>query len=241
MKWTKRRRRTQSRAVYSAAWVAVWVVVGALLLPYLVTPLYLFVRPASTLMLWRWTTGARVERIWTPIDRISPELPLAVIVAEDARFCSHIGVDFHELREAIEEADDLSDARGGSTLTQQLAKNLFLWQGRSFVRKALEFPLALWINLIVPKRRQLEIYLNIAEWGPHGVFGAEAASRYAFDKSAKDLDLREAALLAATLPNPRKRSARQPSAILGRLAGIYEVKSISYSQLDSCIRRNVGS
>jgi monofunctional glycosyltransferase len=241
MKWTKRRRRTQSRAVYSAAWVAVWVVVGALLLPYLVTPLYLFVRPASTLMLWRWTTGARVERIWTPIDRISPELPLAVIVAEDARFCSHIGVDFHELREAIEEADDLSDARGGSTLTQQLAKNLFLWQGRSFVRKALEFPLALWINLIVPKRRQLEIYLNIAEWGPHGVFGAEAASRYAFDKSAKDLDLREAALLAATLPNPRKRSARQPSAILGRLAGIYEVKSISYPQLDSCIRRNVGS
>jgi monofunctional glycosyltransferase len=240
MKWTKRRRRTQSRAVYSAAWVAVWVVVGALLLPYLVTPLYLFVRPASTLMLWRWTTGARVERIWTPIDRISPELPLAVIVAEDARFCSHIGVDFHELREAIEEADDLSDARGGSTLTQQLAKNLFLWQGRSFVRKALEFPLALWINLIVPKRRQLEIYLNIAEWGPHGVFGAEAASRYAFDKSAKDLDLREAALLAATLPNPRKRSARQPSAILGRLAGIYEVKSISYPQLDSCIRRNVG-
>jgi monofunctional glycosyltransferase len=241
MKWTKRRRRTQSRAVYSAAWVAVWVVVGALLLPYLVTPLYLFVRPASTLMLWRWTTGARVERIWTPIDRISPELPLAVIVAEDARFCSHIGVDFHELREAIEEADDLSDARGGSTLTQQLAKNLFLWQGRSFVRKALEFPLALWINLIVPKRRQLEIYLNIAEWGPHGVFGAEAASRYAFDRSAKDLDLREAALLAATLPNPRKRSARQPSAILGRLAGIYEVKSISYPQLDSCIRRNVGS
>jgi monofunctional glycosyltransferase len=241
MKWTKRRRRTQSRAVYSAAWVAVWVVFGALLLPYLVTPLYLFVRPASTLMLWRWTTGARVERIWTPIDRISPELPLAVIVAEDARFCSHIGVDFHELREAIEEADDLSDARGGSTLTQQLAKNLFLWQGRSFVRKALEFPLALWINLIVPKRRQLEIYLNIAEWGPHGVFGAEAASRYAFDRSAKDLDLREAALLAATLPNPRKRSARQPSAILGRLAGIYEVKSISYPQLDSCIRRNVGS
>jgi monofunctional glycosyltransferase len=241
MKWTnKRLRPIQSRAAHSAAWGAIAVVVGVLLLPYLLTPLYLFVRPVSTLMLWRWTMGARVERIWTPIERISPELPRAVIVAEDERFCTHIGVDFHELREVIEEADDLSEARGGSTLTQQLAKNLFLWQGRSFVRKALEFPLALWINLIMSKHRQLEIYLNIAEWGPHGVFGAEAASRYAFGKSAKDLNLREAALLAASLPNPRKRSASQPSPILGRLAGIYEIKSISYPQIDNCVRRSVG-
>jgi monofunctional glycosyltransferase len=237
MKPTKSRRRARPWGVRTVAWVVAGIVIGVLLLPYLLTPLYLFMRPVSTLMLWRWATGARVERIWTPIDRISPELPRAVIVAEDARFCSHIGVDFQELRAAIEEADDLSEARGGSTLTQQIAKNLFLWQGRSFIRKALEFPLALWINLVMSKQRQLEIYLNIAEWGPNGIFGAEAASRHAFGKSAKDVNLREAALLAASLPNPSKRNARQPSAILGRLAGIYEVRSISSPQVDSCVRR----
>jgi monofunctional glycosyltransferase len=229
-------RRSSSGSLYRAASIAAIAAVVILLLPYLLTPIYIFVRPVSTLMLWRSLTRARVERIWMPIDRISPELPLTVIVAEDGRFCSHIGVDLHELREAITQADDLSEARGGSTLTQQLAKNLFLWPGRSFVRKALEFPLALWINLVISKRRQLEIYLNIVEWGPNGTFGAEAASRYAFGKSAKDLDLREAALLAASLPNPRVRSARQPSPILGRIAGIYEVRSIASPQRDSCVR-----
>ena len=110
-----------------------------------------------------------------------------MIVAEDGRFCSHHGVDFAEIREAIADADDLDDMRGGSTITQQVAKNLFLWPGRSFVRKALEFPLALWIDLVLPKRRILEIYLNIAEWGPNGEFGVEAGSRRAFGKPARDL------------------------------------------------------
>ena len=101
--------------------------------------------------------------------------------------------------------------RGGSTITQQVAKNLFLWQGRSYVRKALELPLALWIDLVLPKRRVLEIYLNVAEWGPNGQFGAEAGARYAFGKSARQLTAREAALLAAVLPNPTSaRSARAP-------------------------------
>jgi monofunctional glycosyltransferase len=230
-------RRSSSGGVYRAVSIATMAALVILLLPYLLTPLYLFIRPVSTLMLWRSLTHARVERIWIPIDRISPELPLTVIVAEDGRFCNHIGIDLHELREAITESDDLSEARGGSTLTQQLAKNLFLWPGRSFVRKALELPLALWINLVISKHRQLEIYLNIAEWGPNGTFGAEAASRYAFGKSAKDLDLREAAMLAASLPNPRVRNVRQPSAILGRIAGIYEVRSIASPQSDGCIRR----
>jgi monofunctional glycosyltransferase len=230
-------RRSPSGGVYRGLWIAAMAAAVILLLPYLITPLYIFGRPVSTLMLWRSLTGARVERIWMPIDQISPDLPLTVIVAEDGRFCSHIGVDLHELREVIMESDDLSDARGGSTLTQQLAKNLFLWPGRSFVRKALEFPLALWINLVISKRRQLEIYLNIAEWGPNGTFGAEAASRYAFGKSARDLNLREAALLAASLPNPQVRNAREPSALLGRIAGIYEVRSIASPQRDSCIRR----
>jgi monofunctional glycosyltransferase len=228
----KRRYRDIRRALSIAG--AILLVV--LLTPYLVTPLYLFLRPISTLMLWRFATGARVERIWEPIDQLSPELPRAVIIGEDARFCSHIGVDFHELKEVIEETDDIADARGGSTITQQLAKNLFLWPGRSFLRKALEFPLALWINLVIPKRRQLEIYLNVVEWGPHGIFGAEAASRHAFDTSARNLDLHEAATLAAILPNPIERNPRQPSPGLGRIAGIYEVRSISYGNIDSCVQ-----
>ena len=145
-----------------------------------------------------------------PLSRISPVLVRAVLIAEDGRFCSHHGVDFAQIREAISEADDLGEMRGGSTITQQVAKNLFLWQGRSYVRKALEFPLALWIDLVLSKRRILEIYLNVAEWGPNGEFGVEAGSRYAFGASARDLSAYRAALLAAVLPNPADRNAHRP-------------------------------
>ena len=142
-------------------------------------------------MLWRWATGGRVERTFVPIGRIAPTLPLTVILAEDASFCHNHGIDLSGVREALQQADeDIAEARGGSTITQQTAKNLFLWQGRSFVRKALEIPLAIWINLVLPKRRVLEIYLNIVEWGPRGQFGAEAAARWAFGKSARDLTAR---------------------------------------------------
>ena len=110
-------------------------------------------------------------------------------------------------------------ARGGSTITQQTAKNLFLWPGRSVVRKALEAPLALWIDLVLPKQRILEIYLNIAERGPNGRFGAEAGSMYAFGHSAATLSAHEAALMAAILPNPIRRSARNPGPGVRRLAG----------------------
>ena len=145
-----------------------------ILLPYLIAPLYRFIDPVSTAMLWRRATGQRVERTVMPLDRIAPALPRAVISAEDGSYCTHHGIDWRGLREAFFEADDISEMRGGSTITQQVAKNLFLWQGRSFVRKALEMPLAVWINLVLPKRRVMEIYLNIAEWGPNGEFGAEA-------------------------------------------------------------------
>src|SRR5215470_13647681 len=149
-----------------------------LILPYLLTPLYRFVDPVSTLMLWRWTTRARVERMVTPIDFLAPPLPRTVIAAEDVRFCSHHGIDFDELRGVLKaEADGVRRPRGASSITQQLAKNLFLWPGRSYVRKALELPLALWIDLTLPKRRILEIYLNIAEWGPNGQFGVETGAR----------------------------------------------------------------
>src|SRR5207244_3738363 len=169
------------------------------LLPYLISPLYSVVDPVSTVMLWRRLSGARVERQYVPIARISPALPLTVIIAEDGRFCSHHGIDPTEIREAIGEADDIDEMRGGSTITQQVAKNLFLWPGRSFLRKALEIPLALWIDLILTKRRILEIYLNIAEWGPNGEFGVEASARRAFGKSARELSREQAALLAAVL------------------------------------------
>ena len=179
-------------------------------------------QPVSTLMLWRWLTGARVARTVVPLERISPTLPVAVVVAEDARFCSHHGIDWQELQEAIEDADGLSEARGGSTITQQVAKNLFLWPGAASSARRCEFPLALWIDLVLPKRRIMDIYLNVAEWGPHGEFGAEAASRWAFGRSARDLSWREAALLAAILPNPVRRSARLPGPGVRRLAGLYE-------------------
>jgi monofunctional glycosyltransferase len=212
------------------------VLAGIVLLPYLIAPFYRFGEPVSTMMLWRRLTGARVERIFVPISRIAPTLPLAVIIAEDGSFCRNRGIDLAAMREAMEEADDLGEARGGSTITQQTAKNLFMWQGRSFVRKALEIPLALWLNLVLPKRRVLEIYLNIVEWGPDGEFGAEAASRFAFGKSARNLTAREAAELAAILPNPIRRSARTPSVLVRRLAGLYERRAAASPARDACIR-----
>lgn len=218
--------------------IVVLVLIAAVLLPYLITPLYAVVDPVSTSMLWRRLSGARVERQYVPIARISPSLSLAVIVAEDGRFCSHHGVDLAELREAFAEADDMDEMRGGSTITQQVAKNLFLWQGRSYVRKALEFPLALWIDLILSKRRVLEIYLNIAELGPNGEFGAEAGARRAFGKSAQDLSRYEGALLAATLPNPTIRNARRPGPGLQWLAGLYVARAAKSPAAAACLRRS---
>lgn len=213
------------------------VLLVILLLPYVVAPLYRVVDPISTVMLWRRLSGQRVERIVVPLDRIAPALPLAVTVAEDQRFCVHHGIDWGELRDAVETADEGGALRGASTITQQTAKNLFLWEGRSVVRKVLEFPLALWIDLVLPKRRIMEIYLNIAEWGPNGEFGAEAGARRAFGKSARDLSLREAALLAAILPNPKRRDPRRPAPALRRLAGIYEGRALRAPNLDGCVGR----
>jgi monofunctional biosynthetic peptidoglycan transglycosylase len=214
-----------------------FAVVLMLALPYAMTLLYAVLEPVSTVMLWRDLSGQRVERQYVPLERISPSLALAVIIAEDGRYCSHHGVDFRELRGAIADADDLDGLRGGSTITQQVAKNLFLWPGRSFVRKALEFPLALWIDLVLTKRRVLEIYLNIAEWGPNGEFGVEAGSRRAFGKSARDLSQNQAAMLAAMLPNPVQRDARAPGPGLQRLAGLYVGRAARSPEAANCLRK----
>ena len=216
--------------------LALLLVAGLLLLPYALTLLYSVVNPVSTLMLWRSLTGQRVEHQFVPLARISPALPLAVLVAEDARFCSHHGVDFTEINNAIEDAEGLDDLRGGSTITQQLAKNLFLWPGRSFVRKGLEFPLALWIDLVLSKRRVLELYLNIAEWGPDGEFGAEAGARRAFGRPAEGLSRYQAALLAAMLPNPLTRNAKKPGPGLRRLAGLYEGRAARSPETANCVK-----
>ena len=209
---------------------------AVLLIPYVIAPLYRFVDPVSTPMLWRWVTGKRVVRIVVPLNRIAPALRLSVIIAEDGTFCRNRGIDLGAIREAMQQSDELGEARGASTITQQTAKNLILCEGRSFIRKALEFPLALWLNLVLPKRRVLEIYLNIVEWGPNGEFGAEAGARWAFGKSARDLTPAEAAELAAVLPNPVRRSARIPSVLVRRLAALYERRSLEFSGHDACVR-----
>ena len=134
--------------------------------------LYLAVPPVSTLMLGRWLSGESVDRTYVPLSAISRQLPAAVIASEDARFCQHGGVDWGALHQVI--TDDDGPSRGASTISMQVAKNLFLWPSRSYVRKAVEIPLALVLDLVWSKRRMIEIYLNIAEWG-EGTFGAEAA------------------------------------------------------------------
>ncbi len=178
---------------------------------------YKAVPPVSTLMLARWATFRPVERVSVPLEAIAPSLAAAVIASEDARFCAHRGIDWGALKEVIEDTDDEGPSRGASTISMQTAKNLFLWPGRSYVRKVLELPIAFYIDRIWGKHRMMEVYLNIAEWG-EGVFGAEAAARHHFGKSARQLTRGEAALLAAALPNPRQRDASRPGATHRTLA-----------------------
>ena len=195
-------------ALRGTALVAVGLVVSVLTL----VVLYRWVNPPiSTLMVGRILAGTAIERTWVPLDRISPNLMRAVILSEDGGFCRHGGVDWAAIEEAIE------GDRGGSTITMQLVKNLFLWPSRSYVRKAIEIGLAYLVEALWPKRRILEIYLNVAEWGD-GVFGAEAAAQTHFGKRAARLTAEEAALLAAALPNPIERTAGAPSLMTGRLA-----------------------
>jgi len=200
-------------------WGWAWKVAALLVLtPVVLGFLYNVLPPPSTLMLARWVTFQPVVRTWVPLENISPALIRSVLASEDARFCHHAGVDLVELQNVVDESDGMDAPRGASTITMQLAKNLFLWNGRSFIRKGLEIPLALYLNVIMPKRRQLEIYLNIAEWGPNGEFGVEAGAQRAFKRGAGQLSAQQAALLAVMLPNPHRRDAGKPGRGLVRLA-----------------------
>ncbi len=194
---------------------------------------YSLLNPPSTLMLGRWLTGQPVTRDAVPLSEISPVLVHAVLAAEDQRFCLHHGVDWGALRDVVE--DEEGPTRGASTITMQTVKNVFLWSDRSYIRKGLEIPLALLADTIWGKRRTLEIYLNIAEWGD-GVFGVEAASNHWFHKRAKDLSRSEAALLVAILPNPILRSASRPSRGVKKRAGVIQSRMGGMAGLMDCVR-----
>lgn len=193
----------------------------------------MFLRPVSTLMLWRMATGSPVERTWVSLPEVSPALIQAVINAEDARFCLHSGVDWPDLIGVMRQAG--GPRRGASTITMQTAKNLFLWHGRSYLRKALEIPLAMALDLVWSKSRILEVYLNIAEWGD-GVFGVEAAARRAFGKSAAAITKREAVLLATALPNPVLRNPARPSRGHARIALSVGMRMAGYPEASACVR-----
>jgi monofunctional biosynthetic peptidoglycan transglycosylase len=189
-------------------------------------------------MLLRALAGNGIDKQWVSLDEMSPALPRAVISSEDARFCEHNGVDWIEFQGVIEDAMDMDEApvRGASTIPMQTAKNLFLWDGRFAIRKLIEMPLALWMDLIWSKRRMIEIYLNIVEWAP-GVYGAEAAAQHHFRKPAKKLTKKEAALLAAVLPNPIKRNAGKPSKGVRGVANRILIRMAGMGPYLTCLER----
>jgi monofunctional biosynthetic peptidoglycan transglycosylase len=216
------------------------MIVGAILLLWLIALLlFRFVSPPLTLTMLisifdnqRWTKHDSVS-----LKNISPNLQRAVIASEDGRFCLHNGIDFDAVQDAMDDYEARGKLRGASTISMQVSRNVFLWTGGGVVRKALEAPLALSLDAAWSKRHILEIYLNIAEWGP-GVFGAEAAAHYYFHKPAAQLSSYEAARLAAILPNPIRWNAAKPTAYIERRASVIQARmlQLNRTQLD-CIAR----
>lgn len=215
-------------------WVVLLVAI-IVAIPLILVPVYAVVNPVSTLMLSRYVTFQPVTREWRDIDQISDRIKTAVILSEDGQFCRHDGVDWGALRNEIANWQAGQGARGASTITMQVAKNLFLWNDRSVVRKAIEVPLAIYIDFVLPKQRIFEIYLNIAEWGPDGTFGIEAGANRAFGTSAESFTWERATLLAVTLPNPHVRNPARPTPGLRRVAGIVTARAQQFSSLASCV------
>ena len=185
--------------------------------------IYRFVPPPLTpLMGIRLFEGNWISKDWVSYEEISPNLARAVIAAEDSGFCSHWGFDIEAIRKALRYNEKSGRLRGGSTISNQTAKNAFLWPGDTiltrYARKAIEPYFTLLIEGMWGKKRILEVYLNVVEWAP-GVYGAEAAAQHHFGKSAAKLSRREAALLAAALPNPREYNAGKPGPYVSRRAG----------------------
>jgi monofunctional biosynthetic peptidoglycan transglycosylase len=187
------------RVLRAAAYATLGVVLFTVLL---VLPLRWF-DPATTAFMLQDDTAGSLHHEWVSWEDIGIAAKLAVVASEDQRFADHFGLDISAIRKAVNEKDERGYLRGASTISQQTAKNLFLWPGRSFGRKGLEAWLTIWVEVCLPKQRILEIYLNIAEFGP-GIYGIEAAGRHYFGTSAARMRDSQAALLAAVLPNPRR-------------------------------------
>ncbi|HEY8129912.1 MAG TPA: monofunctional biosynthetic peptidoglycan transglycosylase [Hyphomicrobium sp.] len=214
--------------------VFAWIAAGWLALVLLLILAYRFVNPpVSALMVQQWLTGQSVAQKWVSIEEMSPNVVRAVLLSEDGRFCDHFGIDLEAIEDAIENSDGRS--RGGSTISMQVIKNLFLWPSKSYLRKAVEVPLTYVMEVVWPKRRIMEVYLNIAEWGPD-IFGIGMAAQFHFNKAAKNLSEREAARLAVALPNPLVRNAGKPGAGLQRLANAIQVRMrLAPSSQLSCV------
>ncbi len=218
-----------------------WALIGAaglMAFTILWATLYRIVPPPATpLMLIRALGGSGLSRDWEPLERISPALAEAVIASEDTGFCGHGGFDWAAIEDAFEDNEEGKRLRGGSTISQQTAKNAFLWPDRSWTRKGAETWFTLLIESLWSKRRILEVYLNIVEWDD-GVYGAEAAARHHFHKSAAALTRREAALLAVVLPNPRNWSPSRPGPYVARRAGVIERRMavVRRDGLADCVR-----
>lgn len=202
----------------------------ALVLLYRVVP-----PPATPLMVIRLVQGYGWERDWVPLEAISPHLREAVVAAEDNLFCHHSGFDWRSLEQAARAFAAGERAGGGSTISMQTAKNLFLWPSRSIVRKGLEVPLTVAIELLWPKRRILEVYLNVAELGP-GIYGAEAAARHYFERPASELTPTQAVRLAAVLPNPLEWSPEPAGNYVARRAGTIRTRINQLGPLLDCVR-----
>ncbi len=193
--------------------------------------------PATSLMLRDRMAGIEVSHRPVPLSGISINLARAVIAAEDANFCTHRGFDVEAIEKAMAANEASGRLRGASTISQQTAKNAFLWPDRSWLRKGLEAWFTVLIEAIWGKARILEVYLNIAEWG-RGIYGAEAASRHYFGKAARDLTRAEAARLAAILPQPLKRDAARPGPFTQRYAATIQARMrvVANEGLDACVR-----
>jgi monofunctional biosynthetic peptidoglycan transglycosylase len=202
-------------------------------LPLLLVPLYAVANPpVSAVMLWKGLGGAGITKSWADLDAISPHLVRSVISSEDARFCEHNGIDWVELEKALDDED--GRFRGASTITMQTVKNLFLWTGRDWVRKAVEAPLALYADAVLPKRRIVEIYLNIAEWDT-GIYGAGAAAQHYFGVAAEDLSAAQSARLAAILPSPETRDAAKPGPQTRRIARRIAARAAQSGPYVACV------
>ena len=214
-----------------------WTLLILFLAPHVLLLVYRFVPPPITpLMIARQFEGAGLHKEWVPLSEIAIYLPRSVISGEDNRFCSHGGVDWQEMNEVIEQYRAGERSRGASTITMQTVKNLILWQGRDVVRKGLEIYFAEYLELIWPKRRIMEVYLNIVEWGD-GVYGAEEASQRYFRRSAAQISPAQASLLAAVLPNPREWSAARPGPYVSERSGVIRNRVEQLGAYLNCINR----